>query len=234
MTIYSNSDSPESTGEASEQVRREWEDLFVRFESPDQEKRKFIRRLKSLGVEKWDKGLRVVELFCGRGNGLAAWQSLGFENVEGSDLSSKLLSDYSGKFRCHEADVRDLPFTDGSFDIVCIQGGLHHLELGNGLDKALKEIHRILKPEGKLVLVEPWQTLYLRVVHFLMGISVVRRLYKPIGIYAKLCELERDTLGPWLKEPEDILRKLADYTQELTLKKQFGKLMYIGTKKQKV
>ena len=56
-----------------------WEAAYLRFETPQQEQEKFIKRLRSLGVETWDRGLTITELFCGRGNGLIAWQRLGFE-----------------------------------------------------------------------------------------------------------------------------------------------------------
>ena len=65
-----------------------WEEAFVSFESPEQERRKFIRRLKGLGVDRWDKELRVLELFCGGGSGLSAWEQMGFENIEGMDISA--------------------------------------------------------------------------------------------------------------------------------------------------
>jgi len=43
MAMLSESDSPESTESSQEQVRQRWEKLFVQFESPEQERRKFIR-----------------------------------------------------------------------------------------------------------------------------------------------------------------------------------------------
>ena len=47
-----------------------------------------------------------------------------------------------------EADAADLPFSDGSFDIVLSLGVLHHIH--NWLD-VLKEIKRILRPDGYFV-----------------------------------------------------------------------------------
>jgi len=211
-----------------------WEELFVLFETPEEERRKFIRRLKQLRVEKWNKELRIMELFCGRGSGLFAWESLGFKNVEGVDISAELVNGYSGKAKCHVGDACSLPFADESYDIVCIQGGLHHLNLTEELDQALCEINRVLSSSGRLIVIEPWQTPFLWFVHFMMGIKLVRMLSKSVETYAKLCALERETLEAWLNHPKAILEKLKLYNETVTLRIGFGKLMFIGTCKKGV
>ena len=104
-----------------------WEAAYRRFETPAEETAKFVKRLKRLGCRRWPRQSRIVELFCGRGNGLVALASLGFDHVEGVDLSATLLSEYAGPARCYVADCRELPFEDGSRDILVVQGGLHHL-----------------------------------------------------------------------------------------------------------
>src|ERR1700682_1296484 len=64
-----------------------WEAAYLRFESPEEEIRKFIRRLTRLGAPQWPRDAEIVELFCWRGNGLLALQQLGFTRPEGVDLS---------------------------------------------------------------------------------------------------------------------------------------------------
>lgn len=52
-----------------------------------------------------------------------------------------------------QADVRDLPFEDSSFDVVVSSGALHHIS--NQMpdhEKAIKEMTRVLKPGGQVVL----------------------------------------------------------------------------------
>ena len=46
-----------------------------------------------------------------------------------------------------------LPFEDGTFDIVYVQGSLHHTMV----DLALRESHRVLRPGGRFAAVEPWR-----------------------------------------------------------------------------
>lgn len=211
-----------------------WEEAFVRFESPEQERRKFIRRLKGLGVDRWAKGLRVLELFCGRGSGLSAWEELGFENIEGVDISAELVNNYSGDAKCTVGDARNLPFADGTFDVVCVQGGLHHLQLMDDFDRTLGEVHRVLAKGGRFIAVEPWQTPFLRFVHFMMGIGLVRKLSKQVDTYATLCALEGRTFEPWLKESDAIIERLQFYSDVLTLRLRWGKLMFVGIRKDDV
>ena len=105
-----------------------WNDAYLRFETLDQEVRKFTKRLKTLGALSWARDSEVVELFCGRGSGIVALESLGFTNVEGVDLSQALLSQYRGAAKLYAGDCRDLKFPDASKDILIVQGGLHHLQ----------------------------------------------------------------------------------------------------------
>jgi ubiquinone/menaquinone biosynthesis C-methylase UbiE len=55
---------------------------------------------------------------------------------------------YGDAVRYHEASVYDLPFPAASFDAVLMVRVFHHL---GRPDAALREIHRILRPAGRLV-----------------------------------------------------------------------------------
>src|SRR5438477_12963424 len=77
-----------------------WEAAYLRFETPEQEIQKFLRRLQKLGASQWPRDAQIVELFCGRGNGLQALHRLGFNHLEGVDLSPRLLAQYEGSASC--------------------------------------------------------------------------------------------------------------------------------------
>ena len=104
-----------------------WETAYLRFETPEQEVEKFMRRLTRLRVSDLPREAEAVELFCGRGNGLVALRRMGFANIEGVDSSARLLAQYRGSARVFAADCRQLPFEDLSKDLLIVQGGLHHL-----------------------------------------------------------------------------------------------------------
>src|SRR5712675_1767656 len=91
-----------------------WEAAYLRFETPQQEIQKFIARLNRLGARQWPRDAEIVELFCGRGNGLVALERLGFTHIEGVDLSPLLVAQYRGPAKCIVGDCRQLPFADRS------------------------------------------------------------------------------------------------------------------------
>jgi ubiquinone/menaquinone biosynthesis C-methylase UbiE len=153
----------------------------------------------------------VVELFCGRGNGLAALARLGFTRLEGVDLSPSLLAQYRGQARCYVADCRALPFPDASRDVLVVQGGLHHLQsLPDDLVRTLDETRRVLRPGGRIVVVEPWLTPFLSFVHAMCEVRLARRMWAKLDALATMNEIERPTYMAWLERPQEILALLRE------------------------
>jgi ubiquinone/menaquinone biosynthesis C-methylase UbiE len=186
-----------------------WEAAYLRFETPQEEIRKFMGRLKRLGARQWLRNSEIVELFCGRGNGLIALQRLGFTRIEGVDLSPRLLAQFKGSAKCTVADCRKLPFADRSKDILIVQGGLHHLPmLPDDLDHTFSEMQRVLRTNGRVMFVEPWRTPFLTFVHFISEIPAVRRISRKMDAFATMTEFEIRTYEQWLGQPE-LIKKIA-------------------------
>jgi ubiquinone/menaquinone biosynthesis C-methylase UbiE len=206
-----------------------WEEAYLRFETPEEEIEKFMRRLRQAGCQEWPKDAAIIELFCGRGNGLHALTKLGFSNVEGADLSASLISHYSGAAKCYVCDCRELPYQTASRDIVVIQGGLHHLpQLPADLERTLAEIHRILRPGGRFFLVEPWLTPFLRVVHVACKTLPLRKLSSKLDSLATMIDHERNTYEQWLSNPEAILALLRGNFPEGTARIGWGKIHFLA------
>ncbi len=208
----------------------QWEAAYLRFETPEEEINKFILRLTHFGFEGLPKDARIAEIFCGRGNGLVALERMGFSNLEGVDLSDTLLDQYRGPATLHLADCLDLPLDSAAYDIVIVQGGLHHLpRLPEDLDAALENVNRILKPQGTFYVVEPWSTPFLTFVHLVVERRWVRKIYAKGDALAEMTDHERDTYERWLSLPKMITDLFQKHFVETRKHTKWGKLMYAGS-----
>ncbi|MDQ6886426.1 MAG: class I SAM-dependent methyltransferase [Gemmatimonadota bacterium] len=210
-----------------------WEAAYARFETPEEEIRKFERRLRELGVHEWPKSGPTVELFCGRGNGLHALRRLGFTSIAGMDLSPALLERYLGEDPLIAADCRRLPLASASCGLAIVQGGLHHLpDLPADLDRTLAEVHRVLRPGARLVVIEPWLTPFLRIVHAVAQRSIVRRLWGKLDALATMIEHERETYERWLGAPGFIEGAMQRWFEVERRSARWGKLMFVGRRRE--
>ncbi len=101
------------------------------------------------------KNARVLEAMCSGGYTTAYLLGQG-ANVIGLDISPELMETFREKWPACEAvcaSILDTGFPDSHFDAVVVMGGLHHVH--PHLQKALEEIHRILKPGGYFCFAEP-------------------------------------------------------------------------------
>lgn len=231
----SEAEAPEN--EANHQVQNTlapdpWEAAYLRFETPEEEIQKFMGRLNRLGAPQWPRDAEIVELFCGRGNGLVALERLGFTQVEGVDLSPRLIAQYSGPAKCTVADCRQLPFADHSKDVLIVQGGLHHLPtLPEDLQQSFAEMQRVLRKEGRAVFVEPWLTPFLKLVHAISENSLARRVSNRMDALATMIQFERHTYEQWLGQPELIKRIAQAHFVPVHESFAWGKWNFVGTPK---
>jgi SAM-dependent methyltransferase len=98
-------------------------------------------------------GERLLEIGCGEGANLHHLREAGALRV-GLDYSSAKTAFARRNTDAHTvtADATRLPFSGGSFDAVLIRDVLHHIGDVGGV---LAEAHRVLKPGGRLTLLEP-------------------------------------------------------------------------------
>lgn len=105
-----------------------------------------------------ERGFNVLDVGCGDGKFTRALVNL-FKEVSGIDVKVKPIDE--AKMAAASANVvvdfrvdsgEDMPFLDKSFDVVVFSNSLHHMPHP---DKALREAQRVLKPDGKLYVMEP-------------------------------------------------------------------------------
>ncbi len=105
------------------------------------------------------KGKSALDYCCGNGEVAVEMARQGASSVCGIDISkvgienAQKLAEQFGVSDCCNFTVMDAEHTDfpnDVFDIIHEYGALHHLELRT----ALKEVSRIVKPEGRVVCTE--------------------------------------------------------------------------------
>jgi ubiquinone/menaquinone biosynthesis C-methylase UbiE len=132
------------------------------------------------------RGKNVLEIGSGLGTDGVQFAKAG-AYYSALDLSPKSLNmarknfgwrGLSGNFQV--GDSENIPFADGSFDFVYSHGVIHHTP---NMQAAVNEIHRVLKPGGKAVIM----VYHKNSLNYYLGIQFLRKvgaflLYWPGGV----------------------------------------------------
>ena len=99
-------------------------------------------------------GNRVLDAACGTGDLAIADRRAGAAHVTGLDFSEQMLARARRKAADVEwvqGDLLALPFEDGSFDAATVGFGVRNVD---DLSLALRELRRVLRPGGRLAILE--------------------------------------------------------------------------------
>ncbi len=115
-----------------------------------------VRRASAWKARRLAKGLlpgsRILDLGCGRGTMLGTFANLGLE-VHGVEVSERATRGADSRAEIHIAErLSDLRLPSESFDRVFIWHVLEHLVDPR---ETLLEVHRILKPDGRVAIAVP-------------------------------------------------------------------------------
>ncbi|PIQ97713.1 MAG: D-alanine--D-alanine ligase [Nitrospinae bacterium CG11_big_fil_rev_8_21_14_0_20_56_8] len=113
-----------------------------------------------IGILKLSPQDKILDLCCGQGRHSLEFARRGFLNVTGFDRSHYLIQKAKDRSRSEgigvkfrEGDARKLPFASDTFDAVLILGNsFGYFESLQDDLKVLKEMRRVLKPWGRILL----------------------------------------------------------------------------------
>lgn len=131
----------------------------------------FLNHFLSFGIDRYwrkkaisqlqeDNPSRILDVACGTGDFSITSLRLNPAHVTGIDISQKMLDigikkikskNLGDKISLQLADSENLPFNDNTFDAVIVAFGVRNFE---NLLLGLKEAHRVVKPECKMVILE--------------------------------------------------------------------------------
>lgn len=110
--------------------------------------------------------IRILDVGCGTGVFAARLRAeVPKARIWGVDLVSEMLAKGSERWRLHagsvqaaQGDSERLPFAANTFDFVTCANSFHHYP---HQDRAIAEMHRVLRPGGRLLLIDgyrdaPW------------------------------------------------------------------------------
>ncbi len=147
-----------------------------------------------------DRRLRVLSVGCGADARASVPPGPNFY-VIGCDTSKDQLEQARALRNADEIHLRpatDLPVEDGSIDVLLYRFVLHHLVDQGPLAPVFREAHRVLRPGGKLVALEP-------------------NLFNPIGFclfvanHLKLSKQIMGTSDDWPLSPRMLARELGAF-----------------------
>jgi ubiquinone/menaquinone biosynthesis C-methylase UbiE len=104
--------------------------------------------------------LRILDVGCATGRLLEQLAASGATQLFGVDLAPRILEVAAARLskagtsaELRTADAEDhLPWDDESFDVVTLTGVLHHFFRARD---ALAEVRRVLRPGGRLLIIDP-------------------------------------------------------------------------------
>jgi SAM-dependent methyltransferase len=155
------------------------------------------------------RGARVLEIGCGLGTDGAQFARAGADYT-GVDLTEAAIDlarkrfqlfDLPGEFRI--ADAENLDFADESFDLVYSHGVLHHTP---DTARAIREIHRVLRPGGRAMVMLYHRDSY----NYRVNIGILRRA----GVHLLRWNAGLHLVHRMTGEPVDSLREHARKLRE--------------------
>jgi 2-polyprenyl-3-methyl-5-hydroxy-6-metoxy-1,4-benzoquinol methylase len=100
-------------------------------------------------------GVELLDAGCGTGYGTAILAATGAARVSAIDIDPACVErvrDAVAGVEAHAADVRELPFPDASFDLVVCFEVIEHIDERRA---AIRELARVLRPDGTLLISSP-------------------------------------------------------------------------------
>lgn len=130
------------------------------------------------------KRLKILDVGCGTGE-LAHKLADHFKDsgVHGIDISKTMVEKADSKNRGHNikfkiGDVEDLPYRDDTFDIITCSHSFHHYP---DKEKAMSEMFRVLRPNGRLMIIDGCRDTWLGKMIFDIVGKIERHVYHLFG-----------------------------------------------------
>ncbi len=113
------------------------------------------------------EGKKIIDISCGDGRNIQLLNECGFD-IYGTEITQKIVE--RTKTNLHDwgikADIRvgtndNIPFEEAFFDFAMSWNAIYYMNQERDFEKYVKEIARVIKPDGYLVLSVPMNNCYI-------------------------------------------------------------------------
>ena len=171
-------------------------------------------------------GRPVLEIGCGMGTMASCWAQAG-AGVTAVDLNPVAVERTTERLALHglegdvrQADARELPFADASFDYVWSWGVLHH---SPDLEQSLAELMRVLRPGGGfgVMVYHRRSLLHWYMTEYVEGfLHMERRFLDPVALASRYGDAAREEGNPhtWPVTRPELLGMLRPHAEDTAVR----------------
>jgi len=110
------------------------------------------------------KTAKILDVGCGFGDRIEILQAMNYTHVSGVDIDEQMVQAAQEKgLDVSLGAIEGTQFDAAQFDVILVENVFHHID---SYEQALDELHRILKPNGMLCIIEPKFTIFRHLLDF--------------------------------------------------------------------
>jgi SAM-dependent methyltransferase len=205
-----------------------WSQAFLG--GQDRRRKQITSKLNALGLERIPKTAAVLDLCCGACESLDALYETGFRDLAGMDLQPLDAVLASPRYEVVAGDVEAPPFPAASKDWILILHALHHLEGPEKIGRVLDRAYEMLRPGGRLSIIDFPNTPLLRFAFRLFRVPPL--LITPyLRYYGSLVQEEWPYLKDYLPKWKRVEARLKNGQFEIESEKRSLFLFFLTLRK---
>jgi ubiquinone/menaquinone biosynthesis C-methylase UbiE len=155
---------------------------------------------------------------------MLALANMGFTNLTGLDIEIPRELAADPRFVTHVGDARATHLPDSSFDCILNIHAMHHLETADNIELFLDECHRLLKPGGRLGIVDFPNSLQIRLAFWFFRQNI--GLWTPyLRMFGRIIQEEWRFLRDYLPQWDRIRNRL--YNGKFRIRSRKKSLFYL-------
>jgi ubiquinone/menaquinone biosynthesis C-methylase UbiE len=191
------------TGPAGEDAdQKKWHSVYASDALSRRRKKTHLGKLKKIGLLDLPRDSKILDVACGEGEMLDLMHDTGFSDLTGLDPFEPSRKNIS-PWRFVQGRAGKLSFQAGDFDVILCAHALHHLSGVEEIRRFLQEAERVLRPGGRLFIIDHYDSWQLGLAHFLLMSPLAKLEPWTSQFHDQLCA-ERKELDAYVKHYSEV------------------------------